>query len=67
MLADPATHAQALAQLNGIVELNSTVIAYDYLFRISAIVFFLTIPTVFFMRSGKATAAGPGGPAIAVE
>ncbi|MBV8600189.1 MAG: MFS transporter, partial [Candidatus Eremiobacteraeota bacterium] len=56
----PSTHAQALQQLNGMVEVNAAVIAYDYLFRISAILFFLTIPTVFFLRPAKgSTGAQP--------
>jgi MFS transporter, DHA2 family, multidrug resistance protein len=65
LLASPATHAQALQQLNGIVDINATVIAYDYLFRISAIIFFLTVPLVFLMRSGKAGAAGRETPVLA--
>ncbi|MBV8151691.1 MAG: DHA2 family efflux MFS transporter permease subunit [Candidatus Eremiobacteraeota bacterium] len=48
----------ALQQLNGMVELNSTVIAYDYLFRVSALLFFITIPTVLLLRPGKASAGG---------
>ena len=60
LLNNPTTHALAIQQLNGMVELNATVIAYDYLFRVSAILFFLSIPTVFLLRPGH------GGTAVAM-
>jgi hypothetical protein len=59
-LGNPATHAQALQQLNGMVQLNATVIAYDFLFRFSAILFFLSLPTLLFLRPPpRGAAAGP--------
>ena len=63
LLQNPATHAQALQQLNGVVGENALVIAYDYLFRVSAIIFFLSIPTVMLLRPGKG--GGEGAPVAA--
>ncbi|MGH7716437.1 MAG: DHA2 family efflux MFS transporter permease subunit, partial [Vulcanimicrobiaceae bacterium] len=49
-LSNPATHQQALNQLYGMVQQNATVIAYDFLFRFSAILFFLSLPTLLLLK-----------------
>ena len=41
--------AQGLRELGGIVVQNATVVSYDYIFRFCAIVFFISIPTVFLL------------------
>ena len=55
------THGYTIATLGQLVGVASQVISYDYLFRISALVFFISAPLVIFMRpsrrSGAATAA----------
>ncbi len=66
-LSNPATHAQALQQLNGMVQQNATVIAYDFLFRFSAILFFLSLPTLFLLRPPPRGAAASPGPPIAAD
>jgi DHA2 family multidrug resistance protein len=53
MLANATNHAQALAQLGAMVESNATVLAYNYIFRLSAIIFLLSIPTVLLLRPSK--------------
>jgi len=53
------THGVPVGTLAQIVNLNATVIAYDYLFRVCAIVFFVTAPFVFFMRPSSARAGAP--------
>ncbi len=58
MLAGAKNHAQALAALAGMVNLNATVVSYDYVFRLCAIVFVLSIPTVFLLQKPKAAKAG---------
>lgn len=52
-LANPATHASALQNLNAMVQQNAAVIAYDYLFRVSAILFFISLPTLLLLRPPK--------------
>jgi MFS transporter, DHA2 family, multidrug resistance protein len=54
MMNHAMNHAQAFAQLNGIVEQNATTIAYNYVFRICAFVFLATIPTLILLRPSKA-------------
>jgi MFS transporter, DHA2 family, multidrug resistance protein len=56
-LSNPATHQQALNSLYGMVQLNATVISYDFLFRFSAILFFISLPTLFLLRPSKAAGA----------
>jgi len=52
------THGASISTLTQIVSQNATVIAYDYLLRVSAIIFFICVPFVFFMRPSRgATAA----------
>ncbi|HTX02066.1 MAG TPA: MFS transporter, partial [Candidatus Acidoferrales bacterium] len=58
-LSNPATHQQALAQLYGMVQQNATVISYDFLFRFSAILFFISVPTLLLLRPAKRGAAPP--------
>ena len=52
------SHAQILSQLNGMVTQNAMVIAYNYVFRVCALIFLFSIPTVFLLRSGRAQAKG---------
>ncbi len=54
MLSGAKDRAQALGALAGMVSVNSTVVAYDYVFRLCAIVFVLSIPTVFLLREPRA-------------
>ncbi len=52
--------AQALAYLGQQVTLNATVLAYDYAFRICALVFVVAIPMVLLLRKPKpGSAAAP--------
>ena len=60
------THGYSIGQLTQLVATSSTVIGYDYLFRISGIIFFATIPLVFFMRPPR-RAGGAGLAAAAAE
>ena len=53
MLRDAKSHAQAIGSLNASVVTNATVISYDYVFRICAIVFALSVPTVLMLRSTR--------------
>jgi len=54
------THGASISTLTQLVTQNATVISYDYLFRVSAIIFFICVPFVFFMRpSRRAVAPAP--------
>jgi DHA2 family multidrug resistance protein len=53
MLNGSHDRTQAVASLAGAVVQNSTVIAYDYVFRFCAIVFALSIPTVLLLAKPK--------------
>jgi DHA2 family multidrug resistance protein len=44
------THGYSIATLYGMVQQQSGVIAYDYLFRIAAIVFFVSVPLLIFLQ-----------------
>jgi DHA2 family multidrug resistance protein len=70
-LAGGVRQAQGVstAMLAGMVSQQSTIIAYDYLFRLSAIIFIVSLPLIPFLRQPKkAGAAAPAGaPAIAAE
>ncbi|HEY8296818.1 MAG TPA: MDR family MFS transporter [Candidatus Baltobacteraceae bacterium] len=46
-------HGHSIGQLTGLVATASQVIAYDYLFRISGLIFFICIPLVIFMRPSR--------------
>ncbi|HTW86319.1 MAG TPA: MDR family MFS transporter [Candidatus Sulfotelmatobacter sp.] len=48
------THGQSTMVLTQLVAQSSSVIAYDYLFRVSAIVFIVALPLVYFMRAPRA-------------
>jgi DHA2 family multidrug resistance protein len=54
---------QALAQLAQLVEINAATLAYDYAFRFCAILFAISILSVFLLNKGKAA----GGPAAPIE
>ncbi len=47
------TQGFSVGTLTSMVAQQSTMIAYDYVFRICAIVFLLASPLVFFMRKPK--------------
>jgi MFS transporter, DHA2 family, multidrug resistance protein len=59
------THGYSVGQLTQIVAQQSSMIAYNYLFRVTAIVFVLSTPLVFLIhgRPKPARAAAPAGPA----
>ncbi len=65
MLQGATSRSQVLSRISGIVDQNATTVAYDYVFRICAIVFALAIPSVFLLRSAKATATAEA--AVALE
>jgi DHA2 family multidrug resistance protein len=65
MLANAPNRAGALAALAGMVDQNATVVAYDYVFRLCAIVFLISIPTVFLLRKPRPRTAD--APAVLVE
>jgi DHA2 family multidrug resistance protein len=48
-LADPATRSMHLQQLYGMVQQNANAITYNYLFRLSGLLFLISIPTVFLL------------------
>ena len=58
-LADPATRAARLAQLYAMVQQNSVAITYDYLFRLSGLLFLISIPTVFLLGSHRRNTGAP--------
>ena len=47
------THGYSVPMLTGIVAQQSAMIAYDYLFRFTAIVFVVCIPLVFFIHAHR--------------
>jgi DHA2 family multidrug resistance protein len=53
------THGYPVGTLTFLVAQQSSMIAYDYLFRVCAIVFVLATPLVFFIRGRKRPAAAP--------
>jgi DHA2 family multidrug resistance protein len=57
MLHGAADTTAKLEQLVGIVSLNANVLSYNDVFRLCAIVFAVSIPTVFLMSGKKAEAA----------
>jgi DHA2 family multidrug resistance protein len=59
-----ANKAQALAYLGQQVALNATVLAYDYAFRVCALVFVVAIPMVLLLRKPK---AGSGAAPVHLE
>jgi DHA2 family multidrug resistance protein len=59
-----STHGYSIGTLTQLVAQQSSMIAYDYLFRVCAIVFVLTTPLVFLIRLRKRPAPTP---ALAAE
>jgi hypothetical protein len=51
------THGYSVGALTQMVSTQSAMIAYDYLFRVTAIIFVLTVPLVFFIHAPKPRAA----------
>jgi DHA2 family multidrug resistance protein len=64
MLHGAHDRAQAVSNLAGMVVQNSTVIAYDYVFRFCAIVFALSIPTVLLLAKPKPKTAADAPVAV---
>ncbi|MGH8165177.1 MAG: DHA2 family efflux MFS transporter permease subunit, partial [Rhodanobacteraceae bacterium] len=60
------THGYSIGQLTQIVATGSQVIAYDYLFRLSGLIFFICTPLVIFMRPSRRSAGAPS-PAMAAD
>ena len=63
MMHSAKNQTQAVASLAAMVDVNSTVVAYDYLFRFCAIVFVISIPTVMLLKKPKPS---PTAEAVAV-
>ncbi len=61
------THGYSIATLYGLVQQQSAVIAYTYLFRICAIVFFLSSPLLFFLRPPRHVREAARAAAMAAE
>jgi DHA2 family multidrug resistance protein len=59
------THGYSIGTLMHLVMTASSVISYDYLFRITAIIFFVCAPLVIFMRPSRRSGAGAAALAIA--
>jgi DHA2 family multidrug resistance protein len=53
------THGYPLSVLNQLVGVAAQVISYNYLFRVSAIIFFVSAPLVIFMRPSRRSGAVP--------
>lgn len=56
-LHNSASAAAGLQHLNAMVQQNALMISYDFLFRFSAILFFLSLPTLLLLRPAKNLAA----------
>ncbi len=62
------THGVAIPVISQIVSINAQVISYDYLFRLTGVIFFVCTPLVFFLRASRRPgAAGGSVPALAAE
>jgi len=61
------THGYSINTLTSIVAQQSTMIAYDYLFRVTAIIFALATPLVFLIRVKQRTAGAPAGAVAAAD
>jgi DHA2 family multidrug resistance protein len=57
LIGQAPSHLGALMQLSDMVRANAQTIAYDDVFRLCAILFFLALPTVLLLRSRRAAAA----------
>ena len=64
MLASAHDRTQALQSLAASVTLNAMTLSYDYVFRICALVFLLSVPLVFLLHSAQ---AGRAAAAAALE
>jgi len=60
------THGQSVGTLTELVAQSSVVIAYDYLFRLCAIIFVISIPLIFFMSPPRVSSS-EGMPAVALD
>jgi len=60
------THGQSVGTLTELVAQSSVVIAYDYLFRLCAIIFVISIPLIFFMSPPRSSSS-EGMPAVALD
>ena len=60
-----ATHGYSIGTLTQMVGQQSTMIAYDYLFRVCAVVFVLTTPLVFLIHVRKRPSGNPVAAAAA--
>lgn len=58
------THGYPLSVLNRLVGVAAQVISYDYLFRVSALIFFVAAPLVIFMRPSRRSGAVPIAAAV---
>jgi DHA2 family multidrug resistance protein len=56
------THGYSVSALSGMVAQQSAVIAYNYLFRVTAIIFLVCTPLVIFMRPPRVTATSSAAP-----
>jgi DHA2 family multidrug resistance protein len=61
------THGYSVGTLTAMVAQQSSMIAYNYLFRVTAIVFALAAPLAFFMKVKPAPAGAPRAAALAAE
>lgn len=62
------THGVPIAMLSQIVNVNAQVIAYDFLFRLTGLIFIFCVPLVYFLRASRRPgAAGGSVPALAME
>ena len=61
------THGYSIPVLSQLVGVASQVISYDYLFRLSAIIFFICTPLVIFMRPSRRSGAAPAAAAAAAD
>ncbi len=59
MVQHAANPAAAVNQLYGIIQQQATVISYDDVFRICAVIFVVSIPTVFLLSGKKVEGAEP--------
>lgn len=66
-IAGGVVHAQGVptATLVALVSQASTVSAYDYVFRLSALLFVLAIPLILFVKTRDANAETAGAEAVA--
>ena len=58
MLQGAQDKMAAVGSLAGTVDINATVISYDYVFRLCAVIFLISIPTVLLLAKPKPAAAG---------